>query len=81
MAFRRQMHDSIRLMFFKNAVKRSAVADIYLLKSIAFAVRHGRHGFWIAGVGKLIKINHPVLGVVNNMSYNSGANKSGAAGH
>ncbi|MNV50259.1 hypothetical protein D3C71_1422610 [compost metagenome] len=78
MAFRRQVHDHIRLILGKHPIQCRAIADIHLLERIAFAISNHRKRFQVAGVSQLIHHHHAVPRGFNNMPDDRGTDKTGA---
>ena len=58
----------------------AAIADVGLLEYISIETRHFRHGIQIAGIGELVKINDPVIGVIDDVPNQCRADEAGAAG-
>ena len=81
MAFGGQMHHGIRLVQGKHPIQLGAIADIHLLKRITLACRYIGQGFQIASIGEFIEIYNGILGITDDMAYNSRADKACATGH
>lgn len=64
-------------MLGKDTVHCRFVANIGMLKSVTRDVAHLSQRFQVTGVGQFIDINHRILGVLNNMSYNRRTDETG----
>jgi hypothetical protein len=78
-AFGGQVHDGVWLVLGQYAVYFGAVADIYLLEDVAFAVAHFYEAFKVASVGKFIKIDHFIAGIFDYVTNYGGSYEAGAA--
>gem|GEM_PF-4367724 len=81
MAFGGQVHHRIRLVGGKDPVQLRTVTDIYLLKGVAVTCGHVGEGFEVACIGKLIKVDHRILSVTDDMANNSRTDKTGSTGY
>src|SRR3546814_10074899 len=63
MRFGRQMHDGIGLVPGKYPVQGATVADVYLFEGVAWAVGHRGQSPQVAGIGKLVDIDHGIGGI------------------
>ena len=76
-----QMHDRLRLEAREHCADGGLVDDIGLYELIAAIGRDTGQRFQIAGVGEFVQVEHFVLGVLNQMTYQSRTDKTGATGN
>ncbi|MCY1360756.1 hypothetical protein D9M69_473990 [compost metagenome] len=76
-----QVHHYVRLIAIEDAVKLSAITNIYLFKTIPITCRNLCKRLQVTGIGKLIQVNYMILSSSNDMPNNSGTNKTSTTGN
>jgi hypothetical protein len=79
-AFGCQVHDGVWLVLGQYAVYFGAIADVDLFESVTLAIAHFSQTFEVAGVGKLIEVDHFIPRVLDDVSNDGRADEAGAAG-
>ncbi|GAB0878951.1 hypothetical protein MZ16F87_45860 [Escherichia coli] len=81
MALGGQMHHRIRFMGGKDPIQLCTIADIHLFEGVTVARCDLGQRFQIARVGKLIKVDHRILRISDDMANNSRTDKTGSTGY
>ncbi len=81
MALGGQMHHRIRFMGGKDPIQLCTIADIHLFEGVTVARCDLGQRFQIARVGKLIKVDHRILRIPDDMANNSRTDKTGSTGY
>ena len=79
-AFRREMQHGIGPHFLEDRIERGAVADIDLEMAVSVAGAGFGQGVEVAGIGQLVDVGDRPVGVADDVTDDSGADESGAAG-
>ena len=61
MAFRREMHHHIRLLFLEQLIHRFPVANVFFDKTEIRFFQHSFQGAEIAGIGQFVQADDPIL--------------------
>ena len=80
-AFSGQMHHRIRLVGGEDPIQLRAITDIHLLKGVAVTCGYVSQRFEVARIGELIKVDHRILGITDDMANNSRTDKTGSTGY
>jgi hypothetical protein len=75
-----QVHDAVRLVLAEQAADLGGVADVDLLEGVARVAGDAGQGVEVACVGQAVHVDHPVVGVSDQVPDDGGADEAGAAG-
>jgi hypothetical protein len=78
MAFGRQIHYGVGLIFLEQSAQRHGLADALLLEGIMRVADRAGQGVEIGGIGELVDIHHPRMGS-QQVPHHRGADESGSA--
>lgn len=78
MAFRRKMHDGIRLVGLEQVLHGRGIKDAGRHVAVAAAGRNLRHGFGRRRIGHAVDIDDTVVRRVDQVPYHGGTDKSAA---
>jgi hypothetical protein len=76
-----KMHDGIRLGLGQYSIHLSAIADVYFFEAVTVIAADFSQRFKVARVGELVKVDHFISGVVNNVADDRGTYKASATGY
>ncbi len=81
MGLGRQVHDRLRFEAREHGADGSLVDDVGLDELVAAVGRDGSQRFQVAGVGEFVEVEHFMLGVLDQVTYQSRTDKTGATGN